>query len=184
MEPEGASPCSQKTAAQASSQPPESNSQPTYLPPTPRYITMWFSHMVPFAHGFRIKLRLFFPHKYSHLTHPDLISSKYLVRTNHDGPHSTVTKHLPVSFSLSPVHTFPSSLFVQTPTIDDAVYRSRYRWLSQPWNHGYISGRVKRCFIFQSAHTQAARPNEPLIQRTKSALPGANVSTTWTRLSI
>jgi hypothetical protein len=94
-------------------------------PPLPRYITMSFSHMVPFVPGFRMKLRLLFPHKYSHLTHPDLITSKYLVRTNHDATHSTIINTFQFH-SLSPVHTFPSSLCIQTPTIDEAVYRSRY----------------------------------------------------------
>jgi len=32
-----------------------------------------------------------------------------------------------------------------------------------------------RDVLFSKAHTQAVRPNQPLIQRTKSALPGASV---------
>jgi len=125
--------------------------------------------MVPFTQGFRIKLCLLFPHKYFHLTHLDLITSQYLVRRNHNATHSTMINILQFH-SLSPVHTFPSSLCIQTPTIDATVYRNRYCWLGQPWNHGYISGRGKRCFIFQV--------------RTKRALPGANVSRAWTRLCI
>ena len=155
MESEGASPCSQKTVAQHCSQPAESNAQP--IPPFDTLqcdsrVYCHVSHTVPFARGFRINLCLLFPHKYSHLTHPDLITSKYLVRTNHDAPHSTMINTFQC-YSLSPVHTFPSSLCIQTPTIDEAVYRSRYCWLGQPWNQGSISGRGKRCFIFQSAHT-------------------------------
>jgi len=129
MEPDGSSPYSQKTAAQSCSQPAESNSQPIPLPSDilqfNSRVYCHVSHMVPFAQGFRIKLCLIFPHKYFHLTHPDLITSKYLVCINHDVPHSTMINIFQFH-SLSPVHTFPSSLCIQTPTIDETVYRSRY----------------------------------------------------------
>jgi hypothetical protein len=47
-------------------------------------------------------------------------------------------------------------------TIEEAVYRSRCCWLAQQWNHGSISCRVKRCFIFKSTHTGCEAQPAPL----------------------
>ena len=95
------------------------------------------SHMVPFAQGFQIKSCLLFPHRYSHLTHPDLITSTYLVRTNHDAPHSTIIivfqfrslsarQYIPLITFYSNIHNCrgctPQSLLLTRPTVESRLY--------------------------------------------------------------
>jgi hypothetical protein len=80
------------------------------------HIYSFVSHMVPFTQGFRIKLCLLFPHKYFHLTYPDLKTSKCLVRTNHVAPHYTIFNifqffSLSLSLSLSSTNSPHHSVF-------------------------------------------------------------------------
>ena len=137
--------------------------QLTTYPPTPPSLQIHYNVILPhgaFRSGFPNKMTSAFPTQYSHITHPDLITSKYLVCTNHDAPHSTTVKIFQFH-SLSPSHRSIHSPhhFVFKHPQSTRLYT--YCWLGQPWNDGSISGRVKRCFIFQSAHTGCEAQRAP-----------------------